>query len=188
MQNVSPLELANSVATIANGGVHHDLCAITTIEDHQGNVIVEDTDPEKRAKRVLTPEEAHAVQEVMQGVVNGGTGTAAAMYNGQPVGGKTGTSEDYKDISFVGITPFTAAAIWVGDPTNEYASTAGSCADVFRNYCTDIMESEGGRFEFDFVEGDPPYRAYEDLERNVYSNSTYQSILEEERKRSAEEE
>jgi hypothetical protein len=42
--------------------------------------------------------------------------------------------------------------------------------------------------EFDFVEGEPPYRAYEDLERNVYSNSTYQSILEEERKRAKAEE
>ena len=182
VQNVTPLELANSVATIANGGVHHDLCAITTIEDHQGNVIVDDTDPEKRAKRVLTPEQAHAAQEVMKGVVQGGTGTGAAMGNGQPVGGKTGTSEDYRDISFVGITPFAAAAIWVGDPLNEYAVTTGSCAEVFRNYCTDIMESEGIPVQdFDYA-ADPDYVVYDDEPHHVYSYSTYQSREEEKRK------
>ena len=189
VQNVTPLELANSAATIANGGVHHDLCAITTIEDRNGEVIVDNSDPEARSSRVLTEEEAHAIQEVMKGVVRYGTGTDANMYNGQPVAGKTGTSEDYKDISFVGITPFAAAAIWVGDPSNVSSVPAASCGDVFANYASRVMENESLPVqEFDFVEGEPPYRAYEDLERNVYSNSTYQSILEEERKRAKAEE
>lgn len=176
VQNITPLDLANSVATIANGGVRHDLCAISEIRDREGNVIVDDTDAEKRATRVLTVEQAHAVQEVMKGVVEGGTGTAAAMYNGQPVAGKTGTSEDYKDISFVGITPFTAAAIWVGDPTNENSVPTGSCADVFRYYAAAVMENEGLSVQ-DFAEADDPYYTwYEDQEHQVYSQDTYWSI------------
>ena len=173
VQNITPLELACSAATIANGGVHHDLCAITQIVAHDGEVIVDDTDAEARATRVLTPEQAHAAQEVMKGVVTGGTGTDAALYNGQPVAGKTGTSEDYKDISFVGITPFTAAAIWVGDPTNESSVPTESCGDVFRYYTSSVMEDEQIPVQ-DFADaGWPEYIVYEDLEHQVYSEQTY---------------
>ncbi len=189
VQNVTPLELANAVATIANGGVRHDLCAITTIEDHNGNVIVDDTDREAHATRVLSNEEAYAVQRVMMGVVNGGTGTDAAMWNGQQVAGKTGTSEDYKDISFVGYTPHIAAAIWVGDPTNETSVPAGSCGDVFKWYATDIMEAEGIPVE-DFPEySNPSYTPYDDSEHQIMSEETYQAKkAEEERKKKEEEE
>ena len=176
VENVTPLELANAVATIANGGTRHTLCAISTIEANDGTVIVDDSDPEQRAERVLTGEEAHAVQEVMKSVVQYGTGTAASMYNGQPVAGKTGTSEDYKDISFVGITPFLAAAIWVGDPTNEQSVPTSSCADVFRYYASAVMEDEGIEVQ-DFDAADSPaYEYYEDQDHQVYSADTYWSI------------
>jgi penicillin-binding protein 1A len=173
VENVTPLELANAVATIANGGVRHDLCAISTIEDREGNVIVDDSDPEKRATRVLTPEQARAIQDVMRGVVTGGTGMDAAMWNGQPVAGKTGTSENYKDISFVGYTPFTAAAIWVGDPTNMSAVPTGSAGDVFRNYATAMMEREGVPVQ-DFPEADyPEFQPYDDVYYHVTSGYAY---------------
>jgi len=171
VQNVTPLELANAVATIANGGVRHDLCAITRIEDRHGNVIMDDSDPERRAHRVLSPEEAHAAQEVMKGVVTSGTGTDAALYTGQPVAGKTGTSENYKDISFVGITPQIAAAIWVGDPTNEMAVPTGSCGDVFRNYASIVLEDQPVE---DFAWADSPtYYPYTDSSHQIYPYNNY---------------
>ena len=170
VQNVTPLELANAVATIANGGVHHDLCAIAYIEDREGNIIVDDRDPEKRANRVLTPEQAHAAQEVMKGVITGGTGTDAALWSGQPVAGKTGTSENYKDISFVGITPQIAAAIWVGDPTNEYSVPTGSCGDVFRHYASIVLADEPV-VDFEWAE-DPPYEPYEDEKYHLSNKYT----------------
>jgi penicillin-binding protein 1A len=105
------------------------------------------------------------------------------MYNGQTVAGKTGTSEDYKDISFVGITPFAAAAIWVGDPSNASSVPTETAGDVFSNYATQVMEIKSLPVqEFDFVD-DPPYESYEDLERHVYSYSTYQAMVEQERQR-----
>lgn len=173
VENVTPLELANAVATIANGGTRHDLCAITTIEDRDGNVIVDDSDPEKRAQRVLTPEQAYAVQQVMRGVVTSGTGTAASMYNGQPVAGKTGTSEDYKDISFVGYTPFIAASIWVGDPTNVSAVPTGTAADVFRTYATAVMEREDLPVENFPEEEEPEYKPYQNSEYHISSGYAY---------------
>ena len=177
VQNVTPLELANAVATIANGGVRHELCAITTIEDRDGNILVDDTDPEARATRVMTNEEAYAVQRVMMGVVEGGTGTDAAMWNGQEVAGKTGTSEDYKDISFVGYTPRIAAAIWVGDPTNESSVGVGSCGDVFSWYASEIMEAYDMPVEYFPEYDDPPYIEYDDERYDVASVDT--SYLEE---------
>lgn len=186
VQNITPLELANSVATIANGGVRHDLCAISTIEDRSGNIIVDASNPEDREERVLTVEQAHAAQEVMKGVVQWGTGVAASMWNGQPVAGKTGTSEDYKDITFVGITPFTAASIWVGDPSNATSVPVGTCADVFRSYAADVMDAESLPIqEFDFAD-DPTYFYYEDSERHVYSQGSYDSMVEAERQRQRE--
>ena len=166
VQNVTPLELANAVATIANGGTRHTLCAISHIEDRNGNVIVDDSDPEARAERVLTPEEAHATQEVMKGVVTSGTGTAANLYTGQPVAGKTGTSENYKDITFVGITPQIAAGIWVGDPTNEQSVPTGTCADVFHTYASTVLADQPIE---DFAEaGDPEYTPYTNEYYHIY--------------------
>lgn len=172
VQNVTPLELANAVATIANGGVHHDLCAVSEILDRDGKVIMDDSDPDARSERVLTPEQAYAVQEVMKGVVTGGTGTAAALANGQPVAGKTGTSEDYKDISFVGFTPQIAAAIWVGDPTNQAAVPTGSCADVFRTFATLVMENEHLAVENFTTVSMPDFTPYEDIEYHISSYYT----------------
>lgn len=175
VENVTPLELANAVATLANGGTHHDLCAITTIENRNGEVIVDDSDPSKRAKRVLSTEQAHAAQEVMKTVVTSGTGTAASLYNGQPVAGKTGTSEDYKDISFVGYTPFIAAAIWVGDPTNVSAVPTGTAADVFHYYASAVIDRENVPVQ-DFEDADDPeYKAYDDSRHHISSSYTYYS-------------
>lgn len=177
VQNVTPLELANAVATIANGGVRHDLCAISSIESHDGTVIVDDSDASKRATRVLTPEQAHAIQQVMKGVITSGTGTAASLYNGQPVAGKTGTSEDYKDISFVGYTPFMAVAIWVGDPSNETAVPTGTAADAFRYYASAVIEREEIPYQDFAMANDPQYTAYNDsyyhISAGYYSNYGY---------------
>ena len=173
VQNVTPLEMANAFATIANGGVRHDLCAITTIEDRHGNVIVDDTDPEKRATRVLSPEQAHAAQEAMKGVITNGTGGAAALYNGQPVAGKTGTSESYKDITFAGITPNISAAIWVGDPTNQLSVPTGSCAEVFSQYAAGVMSAEGIPVQDFAPANNPGYTPYDDAARHVHSSYVY---------------
>ena len=95
-------------------------------------------------------------------------------------------TEDYRDISFVGITPFTAASIWVGDPTNQSAVPTGSCGDVFRNFTTSLMDAKALPVqEFDFVDY-PAYEWYEDMERHVYSQGTYNAMVEAERKAAEE--
>ena len=66
-------------------------------------------------KQVLTPTQAATIDQLLQGVVQGGTGTAAAL-PGREVAGKTGTTENYGDAWFVGFTPQLVAAVWVGYP------------------------------------------------------------------------
>lgn len=189
VQNVTPLELANAAATIANGGVRHDACAIAYIENREDQVIVDNRNPEGRGTRVLTEEEAYAIQDVMMGVVQSGTGTAAAMGNGQQVAGKTGTSEDYKDISFLGMTPYFAAAIWIGDPSNEDSVPTGTAADVFRNFATKVMSAEGLPVKNFEKKDPPPYTKFDNQRYHVsYKYATYGVDDEEEKKKKEEEE
>ena len=111
--SVTPLEMADAYATVANGGVHYDAECIVKIEDREGNVIVDNSDPE--GERVFSKEVARAGIDCMELVIDNGTGKAAKPSNGQEAGGKTGTTDDKKDSWFCGITPQYSVAIWLGD-------------------------------------------------------------------------
>ena len=118
-QAVNPLEMARAYASFENGGYRIDgqvfgnrPRAVTKIENVKGNVIYANA-PKRTA--VLSSTDAHLLTQLLQGVVTGGTGTAAAL-PGQPVAGKTGTTENYGDAWFVGYTPQLVAAVWVGYP------------------------------------------------------------------------
>jgi membrane peptidoglycan carboxypeptidase len=67
-------------------------------------------------KRVLRARSAGIVNELLQGVIQQGTGRRAAL-PGWPAAGKTGTTEDHGDAWFVGYTPQLVTAVWVGYPT-----------------------------------------------------------------------
>ncbi|MEY8561921.1 transglycosylase domain-containing protein [Eggerthellaceae bacterium 3-80] len=161
--NVTMLDMADAYATIGNGGVHYDPQPILEIYDSSGNLIVDNSRPS--GERVISEEIAHAAIEVMKTVVTQGTGTEARLANGQDVAAKTGTSSDYKDITFCGVTPQLSVAIWFGDPSNVEALPAHvSAADVFRNFMTEVLKGQDKEEFFDA--DDPTY----DL---TFSNSTY---------------
>ena len=65
---------------------------------------------------------AEIMNQLLQGVVTSGTGTAAAL-PGRAVAGKTGTTENYGDAWFVGYTPQIVTAVWVGYPNSEQPMT-----------------------------------------------------------------
>ncbi len=114
-EEASPLEMAAAYATLANGGVRCEPFAVTRIVDPRGRVLYRHR-PECR--RVLDAEVANLVTAMLQRVVSGGTGTAAAL-PGRPVAGKTGTTQDYTNAWFVGYTRQVATAVWVGFPEGQ---------------------------------------------------------------------
>ena len=75
-EGVTPLEMADGYATLADGGVHHDPTAISKVEFPDGKVDEPDAD---EGDRVLTEGQAYEVTKVLEGVITGGTGTPTYM-------------------------------------------------------------------------------------------------------------
>lgn len=108
---VSPLEITAAFGVFANEGVYVEPNAILRIEDRDGNVIEEST-PDRR--EVLSKETAYIMTTMLEGVVDGGTGSRVRTYFHLPAAGKTGTTQDYSDAWFIGYTPSLVAGVWVG--------------------------------------------------------------------------
>ena len=108
-RGVTPLELAGSYVAFANQGVYIEPTAIIKVKRADGTLLEEFT---PSPKRVMRQDTAEIMTDMLQSVVEKGTGTAAAME--RPVAGKTGTTDDNKDIWFVGYTPELLGAVWIG--------------------------------------------------------------------------
>ena len=109
--DVTPLDMASAYGTLATRGMAVPPVFVTKVVNHEGTVIYEH---EHEQRRVLDTETADAVNAVLQQVVSRGTGAAARI--GRPVAGKTGTGQSWRDAWFVGYTPETVTAVWVGFP------------------------------------------------------------------------
>jgi penicillin-binding protein 1A len=83
---------------------------VTKVTDRDGNLL-EETRP--KAAGAIRADTAYIVTYLLQGVVQRGTGVRAAAL-GRPLGGKTGTTNDYTDAWFVGFDPTMAAGSWIG--------------------------------------------------------------------------
>ncbi len=109
---VTLLEMTNAFNTLANQGVRVRPFLITRIEDERG-VVVEESRPEPQL--VVRPQTAYCLTSMMQSVINEGTGTAIRQVGFRgPAAGKTGTTDDYTDVWFIGYTPVLTCGIWVG--------------------------------------------------------------------------
>jgi penicillin-binding protein 1A len=124
----TPLEMARAFAAFANDGYRIDgsifgnepravdcLMKATGTACSKKNAVVER--PELGPDVSTSESRAALVDDLLQGVVRYGTGTAAAI-PGREVAGKTGTTENYGDAWFVGYTPQLVTAVWVGYPDN----------------------------------------------------------------------
>ncbi len=139
-QGVNTLEMADAYATIANGGTHYDAVAIREISDNRGTLLY--TAPTDNGTRVMSEAVAQEATEILERVISSGTGTSAALSSGQPTAGKTGTSENSRDLWFCGITPQYSTAIWCGyreeRSTGSYGGTI--CAPIWKNYMKTVLK------------------------------------------------
>ena len=114
-RGVTNVELCASYAAIANDGNYIKPIYYTKILDHNGNILIENTAAERS---VIKESTAFLLTSAMEDVVKQGTGTACQLDN-MPVAGKTGTTEAYNDLWFVGYTPYYTCAVWSGYDNNE---------------------------------------------------------------------
>jgi penicillin-binding protein 1A len=115
---VSPLEMADAYATLANRGSHVAPTIITKVMFPDGSTVNLGGPPQKR---VFSDGEAYAATQALKTVITSGTGTSAQY--GCPAAGKTGTTSNYTDAWFVGYTPQLSTAVWVGYPNSTTSMT-----------------------------------------------------------------
>ncbi|WAA11730.1 transglycosylase domain-containing protein [Fervidibacillus halotolerans] len=121
---VSVEENTNAFATFGNGGQFIDAYMIDKIEDRDGNVIYEH---ESKPVEVFSPQSAYLTVDMMRNVVRNGTARAIPGYLkfSADFAGKTGTSQETRDIWFVGLNPNITMGIWMGYSTPK-TITSGS--------------------------------------------------------------
>jgi Penicillin binding protein transpeptidase domain./Transglycosylase. len=123
--SVTVEENTNAFATFANYGKFVDAYMIERIEDKDGKVIYEH---KSEPVEVFSPQAAYLTIDMMRDVLNYGT---AAGLKGQlkfsaDFAGKTGTSQDWKDIWFVGFNPNVTMGIWMGYDTPKTISNSSA--------------------------------------------------------------
>lgn len=138
---VTPLEMTAAYSTLANEGVYVEPVTFTRITDREGKVLVERP---TRRERVLTPQSAYLMTDLLVHSITYGTGARAKLDPGNsliPVAGKTGTTTDKKDAWFVGYTPYYAASLWIGnDRPEELADGSGMAASLWQHMMMRIHE------------------------------------------------
>lgn len=110
--DVIPLEIISAYTAFANLGSRTVPTAIDHVEDRAGNILWQ---PRPRTEQVMDPAHAWLMTDVLRDVVRRGTaaGSVGARFS-IPTGGKTGTTNDYTDVWFIGFTPDLVTGIWMG--------------------------------------------------------------------------
>lgn len=130
---VTLLELTGAYAPFANGGTAVTPHAIVEISDRAGRVLYRRSGSGGAA--IMSPATLAGMNDLLRAVVERGTGRAAAL--DRPMGGKTGTSQDYRDAWFIGFTAELVAGVWFGNddssPMNRVAG-GGLPARAWRGF------------------------------------------------------
>lgn len=144
-------ELTAAYQIFGNGGYFTEPALYSKVTDAQGKVVLDTT---KRAKKqVLSPDTAYVMNKALWRVVNErpGSGTAGKLANFETVG-KTGTSNDRKDLVFMGVTPYYVAGIRYGYDDNNIIIPGKSSFQipVWKTIMTEVHEGlNPANFELD---------------------------------------
>lgn len=151
-EEAAPLDMASAFATLAHEGTYCRTFVISRIVNSKGERVYKH-DTKQACREAIDPDIARLVTQMLEGVVQHGTGTAAQL-GGQPVAGKTGTSQDAADVWFVGYVPSYSTAVWVGIPRGRIPLPEGSyggtvAAPIWHTYMQRILQGVkiGGEFQ-----------------------------------------
>src|SRR5579864_3985905 len=158
----TPLRLTAAYAMLVDGGKRLIPTLIDSVQDRNGvtifradqracdqcgNVEWSNQTPPVLAdnrEQIADPQSTYQVVQMMEGVVQRGTGSRVAAV-GKPIAGKTGTTSDWRDAWFVGFTPNLAAGVYIGyddhDSLGRGSQAAVVAAPVFRDYMIAALKS-----------------------------------------------
>ena len=158
--DASVYDMVGAYAAFVNHGVWTEPIYLLRIEDKNGNVIY---DQKPRIVVALDPQTAYVMTDMLKGVVQGGTGGRLRWrYNlTNPIGGKTGTTQNNSDGWFMGITPQLVTGVWTGCEdraihfiSTNYGEGANSALPVFALYMKKVYADKS----LNYTKGDfePP--------------------------------
>lgn len=136
---VNLLELTSAYGTLAARGMHTPAHGIHRILDRHGKVIYQE---KFKSEQAIDAETSAIMTWMLRGVVNDGTGRAAQL-DDRPVAGKTGTSDEARDLWFIGYVPQMVAGVWLGndDNTPTAGATSGTAAYTWNQFMEKVVKN-----------------------------------------------
>ncbi|RXZ77048.1 carboxypeptidase [Paenibacillaceae bacterium] len=133
-------ELTNAYGAIANNGIFNDAYMISKITDSNGKIVYQHkVNPE----RVFSEETAFLMTDMLRTVITNGTATSIksmfSHYGSIPVAGKTGSTQNYGDVWFMGYSPDLTLGVWAGYKEQKYTLTEAGKARA-RSIWSKIMD------------------------------------------------
>jgi len=137
----SLMNLANAYMPFGNGGVYYEAHILSRIKDSSSSRVYLENSTIK-GEQVIGEDTAYIMNKLLREVVLNGTGEKALLKNKQNAG-KTGTTENYRDILFVGLTEDFVSAVWTGyeNAENPYALRYASSAQIWKNVFGNFADS-----------------------------------------------
>lgn len=132
---VSVNELTAAYTVFSTDGEYHEPRAIQAVRDHNGDVLYEWNDS---AEEIYEKQTAEQIQTMLSGVISEGTGREAGFETSGFLGGKTGTTNEYYDLWFVGADDDYTAGLWLGKDSPE-ALTDESSSQLHTRLWRQIM-------------------------------------------------
>ncbi|OIP82652.1 MAG: transglycosylase, partial [Porphyromonadaceae bacterium CG2_30_38_12] len=176
--DVSLLELVNSFGTVINEGNYHEPILVTRIEDKNGKVIYE---PNRKQRVAIPYEESWLMTEMLKGGMTEPGGTTQALWEwdlfnaNTNFGGKTGTSSNYSDAWFVGVTKNLIGGAWVGGEqrsvhfrTGQLGEGSKTALPIFALFMEKVLKDKN----FEKYRGKFPTKPKMDISRS-YNCHTY---------------
>jgi 1A family penicillin-binding protein len=134
---VTPLELTTAYAVFPNGGYRVKSRGIQSVENASGETVEYD---HVEKERILTEDVAFQMVTMLEDVVSRGTGASARSYGlSGPIGGKTGSTNDYRDAWFVGFNSSVVVGVWAGFDQPQTIRQGGTGARIALPIWADFM-------------------------------------------------
>lgn len=167
---VTVREMAQAYCAFVNDGIFTYGRTYSLVTDFDGNTVIDNSPTTISA---FKPNTAYTMTYMMQNAVENGTGREARLYN-MSVAGKTGTSGDYKDRWFCGVTPYYVAAVWTGFDTPATINVSGNpAAQLWKKVMQPLHDGlEYKAFTYPYIGGNTGIFGIQD---SVYPSNDFDS-------------